>query len=65
MAVNDWLAEQFEEKRRHLRGVAYWMPGSLAEADVPCRKRGCRPVADFAGQPAAPLEFGDDYSEKY
>src|SRR5437016_11207254 len=33
MADNDWLAEQFEEKRGHLRGVAYRMLGSLAEAD--------------------------------
>ena len=33
MADNDLLAEQFEEKRRHLRGVAYRMLGSLAEAD--------------------------------
>jgi hypothetical protein len=33
MADNDSLAEQFEEKRGHLRGVAYRMVGSLAEAD--------------------------------
>ena len=33
MADNNWLAEQFEEKRGHLRGVAYRMLGSLAEAD--------------------------------
>src|SRR2546426_3623573 len=33
MADNDSLAEQFEEKRGHLRGVAYRMLGSLAEAD--------------------------------
>jgi RNA polymerase sigma-70 factor (ECF subfamily) len=28
-----WLAEQFEANRSHLRGVAYRMLGSLAEAD--------------------------------
>jgi RNA polymerase sigma-70 factor (ECF subfamily) len=28
-----WLAERFEEHRRHLRAVAYRMLGSLAEAD--------------------------------
>jgi RNA polymerase sigma-70 factor (ECF subfamily) len=28
-----WLAEQFEEKRGHLRAVAYRMLGSLSEAD--------------------------------
>src|SRR5574340_363416 len=28
-----WLAEQFEEKRGHLRAVAYRMLGSLNEAD--------------------------------
>jgi RNA polymerase sigma factor (sigma-70 family) len=29
----DWLAEQFEEHRSHLRAVAYRMLGSLTEAD--------------------------------
>jgi RNA polymerase sigma-70 factor, ECF subfamily len=33
MAENDWLAEQFEENRGHLRGVAFRMLGSLTEAD--------------------------------
>src|SRR5204863_22359 len=33
MTDNDSLAEQFEEKRGHLRGVAYRILGSLAEAD--------------------------------
>lgn len=33
MADNDSLAEQFEARRGHLRGVAYRMLGSLAEAD--------------------------------
>src|SRR5690348_11870760 len=29
----EWLAEQFEAERSHLRAVAYRMLGSLAEAD--------------------------------
>ena len=29
----DWLAEQFQEHRQHLRAVAYRMLGSLAETD--------------------------------
>ena len=33
MAEHDSLAEQFEAKRGHLRGVAYRMLGSLSEAD--------------------------------
>ncbi len=33
MDDRDWLAERFEEQRQHLRGVAYRMLGSLAEAD--------------------------------
>src|SRR5579871_5553048 len=33
MDKRDWLAEQFEGARPHLRGVAYRMLGSLAEAD--------------------------------
>jgi RNA polymerase sigma-70 factor (ECF subfamily) len=33
MTENDFLAEQFEEHRSHLRGVAYRMLGSLTEAD--------------------------------
>jgi RNA polymerase sigma-70 factor (ECF subfamily) len=33
MDSTDWLAEQFEERRPHLRAVAYRMLGSLAEAD--------------------------------
>ena len=33
MNENQWIAEQFEEKRSHLRGVAYRMLGSLSEAD--------------------------------
>ncbi|HEV2462292.1 MAG TPA: sigma-70 family RNA polymerase sigma factor [Acidobacteriaceae bacterium] len=33
MASNDFLAQQFEQNRGHLRGVAYRMLGSLNEAD--------------------------------
>ena len=33
MDDHDWLAEQFEEHRGHLRAVAYKMLGSLSEAD--------------------------------
>ena len=33
MDEHDWLAEQFEEHRGHLRAVAYRMLGSLSEAD--------------------------------
>jgi RNA polymerase sigma-70 factor, ECF subfamily len=33
MTEQDWLAERFEEHRRHLRAVAYRMLGSLSEAD--------------------------------
>jgi RNA polymerase sigma factor (sigma-70 family) len=28
-----WLAERFEQDRAHLRAVAYWLLGSLSEAD--------------------------------
>src|SRR5512147_2843615 len=33
MNERDWLAEQFEENRTHLRAVAYRMLGSLSEVD--------------------------------
>ena len=33
MEENEWLTEQFEEHRVHLRAVAYRMLGSLTEAD--------------------------------
>src|SRR5437016_275370 len=33
MDEHDWLAEQFEAKRTHLRAVAYRMLGSLPEAE--------------------------------
>src|SRR5437762_14078888 len=33
MDEHEWLAEQFEAHRNHLRAVAYRMLGSLSEAD--------------------------------
>src|SRR6516165_5146572 len=33
MDQQEWLAQQFEEQRPHLRAVAYRMLGSLSEAD--------------------------------
>ena len=33
MEANNWLAQQFEENRGHMRGVAYRMLGSLTEAE--------------------------------
>src|SRR5215475_2975383 len=33
MDENEWLAEQFEANRSHLRAVAYRMLGSVNEAD--------------------------------
>src|SRR5215510_790805 len=33
MDEREWLAERFEEKRSHLRAVAYRMLGSVSEAD--------------------------------
>jgi hypothetical protein len=38
MSEPRWLAEQFEESRGHLRGVAYRMLGSLSEALRPIRR---------------------------
>ena len=34
MDEHDFLAEQFEEHRTHLRAVAYRMLGSISEADA-------------------------------
>ncbi len=33
MTGQDWLVEQFEENRNHLRAVAYRMLGSLSGAE--------------------------------
>jgi hypothetical protein len=37
---NDWLAERFEDRRAHLRAVAYRMLGSQSEADDAFRSPG-------------------------
>ena len=34
MDEHEWLAEQFEAERPHLRAVAYKMLGDLTEADA-------------------------------
>jgi len=41
MTEPDWLTEGFEKDPTPLRAVAYWMLGSLAEADDLSRKPGC------------------------
>ena len=41
MTEPDWLTEGFEKDPTRLRAVAYWMLGSLAEADDLSRKPGC------------------------
>src|SRR6516225_5955274 len=33
MPTPEWLTEQFEQQRAHLRAVAYWMLGSASEAE--------------------------------
>jgi RNA polymerase sigma-70 factor (ECF subfamily) len=33
MDAHDWLAQRFEADRTRLRAVAYWMLGSISEAD--------------------------------
>lgn len=38
---SNWLAERFEEKRPHLRAVAYRMLDSASEAGAASRKPGC------------------------
>lgn len=38
MDERDWLANEFEEHRSHLRAVAYRMLGSLSEADDAVRE---------------------------
>jgi RNA polymerase sigma factor (sigma-70 family) len=52
MSDSDWLVQQFEENRGHMRGVAYRMLGSLSEADdavQECWLRLCRSDADSVG----------------
>ncbi|HLZ95843.1 MAG TPA: sigma-70 family RNA polymerase sigma factor [Candidatus Dormibacteraeota bacterium] len=47
---NEWLADRFEEHRDHLRGVAYRMLGSLAEADDAVQNAWIRFSGADAGQ---------------
>jgi RNA polymerase sigma-70 factor (ECF subfamily) len=56
MEYQDWLARQFEERRAHLRGVAYRMLGSGAEADdavqeawMRAQRAGTSDVANLGG----------------
>ena len=37
----DWLAQEFERHRGHLRAVGYRMLGSVSEADDAVRRPGC------------------------
>src|SRR6516225_7960218 len=50
MQGQDWLAEQFEENRGHLRGVAYRMLGSLSEADDAVQEAWLRLSRSDAGE---------------
>lgn len=45
----EWLAKRFEERRAHLRGVAYKMLGSLSEADDAVQETWLRLSRDGAG----------------
>jgi RNA polymerase sigma-70 factor (ECF subfamily) len=40
MDEHDWLAQQFDEHRTHLRAVTYRMRGSLSAADDAQNPRG-------------------------
>ena len=48
MSDAEWLAEQFEEKRAHLRSVAYRMLGSLPDAEDQRASLTQQVVADLA-----------------
>jgi RNA polymerase sigma factor (sigma-70 family) len=50
MEEGRWLAERFEEQRRHLRAVAYRMLGSLTEADDAVQESWLRLSRSDAGQ---------------
>src|ERR1700690_4304491 len=56
MAETEWLSDQFEKHRGRLRGVAYRMLGSVAEADdavqdawVRVSRAGAEDVANLGG----------------
>jgi RNA polymerase sigma factor (sigma-70 family) len=50
MAGNEWLAQQFEDNRGHLRAVAYRMLGSLNEADDAVQEAWLRLSRSAAGE---------------
>src|SRR3984885_1211807 len=49
MNDQDWLAERFQEQRRHLRAVAYRILGSLSEADDALQEAWLRASRSDAG----------------
>ena len=49
MDEGNWLAQQFENNRGHLRGVAYRMLGSLSEADDAVQETWLRLSGSYAG----------------
>ena len=49
MTENEWLAEKFQEKRPHLRAVAYRILGSNWEADDDALSRCSMLLAVLAG----------------
>src|SRR5260370_18452749 len=50
MENREWLADRFEETRRHLRTVAYRMLGSLSEADDAVQESWLRLSRSEAGE---------------
>ena len=50
MENREWLADRFEETRRHLRAVAYRMLGSLSEADDAVQESWLRLSRSEAGE---------------
>ena len=52
MVRRDWLAEEFERHRGHLRAVGYRMLGSVSEADDAVQRRGSGSTAAI---PAGPV----------
>ena len=60
METQEQLAEQFEEHRGHLRGVAYRMLGSVAEADDAVQEAWLRLGASGHRRRAQPARVADD-----
>ena len=50
MSEQDWLAQRFEEERRHLRAVAYRMLGSVSEAEDAVQEAWLRLSASEPGE---------------